>query len=110
MGKVSKDRGKLAERRIAKKLGTDRTPYSGAGKEKGDVSHPQYIVEVKTTGQESLTLRREWLTKVAKEALAAGKEMVLIFRFVGDTRDYAIIPMDKVPGLMPEGADDDCNC
>lgn len=95
-------RGADAERRIAKILGSERVPYSGAGTEKGDVRHVQYVVEVKVTAARVLGLKKDWLDKVCKQAADAGKKPVLVFRFLGDTRDWAIVPIGDVPGLVPE--------
>lgn len=94
-------RGKDAELRIAKRLGTARVPYSGSGTEKGDVRHDHYLVEVKVTAARVLGLRKDWLDKVVKQATEARKVPILVFRFLGDHRDYAILRLEDVPGLVP---------
>lgn len=105
MTQLGRQRGKAAERRIARLVGGERVPYSGAGTEKGDVRHPLYQIEVKARGASQLALKREWLDKLALEAASVGKRPVLVFRFVGDTRDWAVLPIGDVPGLVaPTGS------
>lgn len=88
--KRAKDRGTYAERKVAEKLGGRRVYKSGASIfEKGDVrvDDLKLFVEVKYTGvrqgqgEDSVTVRREWVEKTILDAQAAGCLPVVALRF-----------------------------
>jgi hypothetical protein len=101
--RLNKQRAKAMERRIAKYLGGDRTPQSGAGSSKGDVTvlfanRPgRYLIECKLTEQfksdePNITLSKIWLSKIQAEA----KQMnalfgLLVFRYHFRQTDYVLI-------------------
>ena len=101
--RLNKQRAKAMERRVAKYLGGDRTPQSGAGNSKGDVTvlftnRPgRYLIECKLTEQfkneePNITLSKIWLSKIQAEA----KQMnalfgILLFRYHFRQTDYVLI-------------------
>lgn len=101
--RLNKQRAKAMERRIAKYLGGDRTPQSGAGSSKGDVTvlfanRPgRYLIECKLTEQfradePSITLSKIWLTKIQAEAQQMKALFgILIFRYHFRQHDYVLI-------------------
>lgn len=73
---------KKQERSFAKKTGGSRQPLSGARDEaKGDVKIDRadlaFLVDCKHTKHASVSLTEEWLLKITKEALAAGKHPLM---------------------------------
>lgn len=83
-GKIGKA-GRQSEKAVAKKLGGSLTPASGAGQSKGDIQLESFMIECKSTINDSIGLKREWLLKVAREALSAGKTPALSLTFTDDT-------------------------
>ena len=85
---------KKQEKRVAKDLNGKVNANSGAtGFYKGDVRTNHLLVECKTATKEvkSVSIKKEWLTKLAQEKFAMGKwHSVLAFDF-GDGEDYYII-------------------
>lgn len=75
--------GDLAERRAARRLGMMRHPASGAleGK-KGDMSNDDFVLESKSTVNESFSIKRAVLEKIDREASADGKKPGLLIQFV----------------------------
>jgi len=75
--------GLRAEKKLAKRIGGRLRPGSGAmAGAKGDISLPTTLVEVKTTTNDSISLKYEWLKKIGFEALDAGKSPALSIQFV----------------------------
>lgn len=65
--------GRRAERRVLRDLGARPVPASGAtDRAKGDGEHGEFLVEVKSTSQDSFRLTRELLGKVTGQARATG--------------------------------------
>lgn len=85
---------KKQEKRVAKNLGGKVNANSGAtGFYKGDVRTDYLLVECKTATKEvkSVSIKKEWLTKLNEERFAMGKQhSILAFDF-GDGEDYFII-------------------
>ena len=75
------------EARTAKTLKTSLTIGSGNKNQKGDsqdlglFGRRGRMVENKVTEKKQMAVKREWLEKLSKEALAAGKEPVFVFGF-----------------------------
>lgn len=65
-----KQASKKQEKRIAKKNGAKVTPASGALGLKGDVRNfkQKIVYEAKMTKKKQLSLKKEWLLKLKKEA------------------------------------------
>lgn len=76
--------GRKSEQKVAKRIGGKTTPASGAGGLKGDISLGSLMIECKSTTHDSISLQREWLLKVSREALASGKTPALHLAFTGD--------------------------
>ena len=87
---------KQQENYVAKKFGGSRVKNSGATAfQKGDVNLDQgFLIEckTKTTASDSISIKKEWLEKNAKEALFMGKKYsALAFNFGPDQPNYYII-------------------
>lgn len=78
------DAGRSSEKRLSRKLGGRQTAASGAGMEKGDIALGAFQIECKATRTDTLSIKREWLLKVAREALSAGKTPALTMTFTDD--------------------------
>lgn len=67
----SKKKSQKQERRLAKKLKDGRV-QAGSGSlwgAKGDVRTKIHLIELKRTDKLSISLKKEWLDKITKEAL-----------------------------------------
>lgn len=88
---------KKQENYVAKKFGGDRVKNSGATLfQKGDVNldEQSFLIEckTKTSPSESISIRKEWLEKNAKESLFMGKKYsALAFNFGPNEKNYYII-------------------
>lgn len=66
------------EERLAEVTGGRRVPGSGASLyARGDVKTAEYLIEAKQTKHASLRVTWEWLAKITRQALAAGKRPAL---------------------------------
>lgn len=84
IGKV----GRTAERRLAERVGGRQTVGSGnqVG-DKGDIRLQDVLIESKATEASSVSVKLEWLAKIAQEARAKGLTPALALQFVsGDGR------------------------
>lgn len=104
------------EKRIAKALGGKRQPGSGSSPyAKGDViqkspaghSLTKFLIECKQTKHKSLSIKGEWLTKISREAMAAGKEPALQFEIKGNEDtfvegDWIAVPLSVFKRLLEE--------
>ena len=88
---------KKQENYVAKKFGGDRVKNSGATPfQKGDVNldKQSFLIEckTKTSPSESISIKKEWLEKNAKESLFMGKKYsALAFNFGPNEKNYYII-------------------
>ena len=92
--------GRESERRIAKKLGAQLTPASGAvAGAKGDMKLPEFLLEAKSTKNATMSLEHGWLVKISTEALNVQKTPALSVSFVTPEGkatphgDWVLIPM-----------------
>ena len=77
--------GRLAEEKAARRLGARLTPASGAcDGAKGDMSTEDMLIENKATKNASMSLKLEWLQKIAHEAQGRGKQPALALQFVSE--------------------------
>lgn len=74
--------------------------------EKGDIKdsilHPECKERIGSTlksGEKSITLQREWLTKAKSECEGTEKFMCLPFRFKGDSNIYVIMDFNDLSDL-----------
>lgn len=83
--KSTRSVSKKMESRVAKALGGRRQPNSGATLfAKGDVIHPEFLIECKTsmTEKQSVSIKREWIDKLREEAFAVNRPYyALAFNF-----------------------------
>ena len=95
---------KKQESAVAKKFEGNCTSNSGATPyQPGDVYLDDYLVECKTrmTHSDSVTIKKEWLEKIRKEALFVGKpKEALFFNFGPDESNYVIIHEDIFKELI----------
>lgn len=87
------------EKRLESKYeGGQRSAASGAfWSRKGDVRSRYFLFEHKWTEKKSLSIKAEWLIKVAKEAIMESKIPVLAFHLCG--RNYVILSEDDFDEL-----------
>ena len=92
------------EKQVASKFDGSRTLNSGATPyQPGDVYLDEYLVECKTkmTHSDSITIKKEWLERIKKEALFVGKpKEALFFNFGPDESNYVIIHEDIFKELV----------
>jgi len=82
------------EKRVAKEIGAVRTANSGATMfSKGDLLSEKFIIECKTKTKEcdSISIKKEWLTKGEREALFMGKQYFALAFDFGDGDTHYII-------------------
>ena len=104
--KSVKKKSMINEKKLAKKLGGRTQPASGAvDGYKGDIKTKDYLYDDKMTKHMSTSLKYEDLQKIAKEALDAEKEPVLILTFDSVKRgnkNFAVIPLELWQELTGE--------
>ena len=92
------------EKQVASKFDGSRTLNSGATPyQPGDVCLDEYLVECKTkmTHSNSITIKKEWLEKIKKEALFVGKpKEALFFNFGPGESNYVIVHEDIFKELV----------
>ena len=75
-------RAKKQEKEIAKKIGGNLTPASGAGQIKGDVRLKNIArIECKTTKNKSFSVTLEMLRKIEDAAAMAGELPIIVVEF-----------------------------
>lgn len=82
---------------MAKLLNGQRVPNSGATVYKpGDVSGDSILIECKTltTPQKTQTLKKEWFTKIEKEAFESGKYVSAVAFDFGQGTNYIAVRED----------------
>lgn len=82
------DTGRMSEKKVARSLGGRLTPASGAmDGAKGDIVLEDFLIEAKSTVNESVSIKYSWLGKICTEAMMDTKKPALSVRFVtGDGR------------------------
>jgi len=93
-------------------LGGRGRPASGAlVGAKGDIALEQFLMEAKSSTRESMTLKLDWLCKIAREARSEGKKAALTISFVtedGRARldgDWVLLPLHVFEELLTDGED-----
>ena len=81
---TKQDIGRLAESKLAKRLGGRCTVLSGGGniQDKGDISTNERLIEVKSTTRNSIKIPLDWLRKITAEANDVAKTPALAVQFV----------------------------
>lgn len=94
------------ETNVAKKLGGKVQPNSGATMfAKGDLVLDDWLIECKTKVSESqsMSIKKEWLTKNAEEAFSMGKQhSALVFNFGEEhyPQNYVILTIEEFGRLL----------
>ena len=74
----------------------------------GDIVDDILLLEAKernqitTTGEKYITIKKEWLEKIIKEAASSNKYPGLVFRFKGDDNSYSIIEFNDFCQIIHE--------
>lgn len=108
--KKTNDHVKKSIERAYKKRATNLTPNSGAGSVKGDALSYDLMQEMKERnhelkgGNKSISIQKEWLEKLEREAYQAGKPYyILPFTFGEDEKKiYTILDYDVVMGIYAD--------
>ena len=98
-------RSRKHEERIAEKLGGKRLPASGALRpsyrkaetECGDITSKDFFIEHKRTVKQSISIKKDWLSKVTDGANRHQKEPALVVTFeekMKPPEDWVMIPME----------------
>jgi len=75
--------GRIAEKSLAKRLGGSLTPGSGGlDGAKGDVKVGDFLMENKTSTNDSFSVKKDHLYKIYQEALEVSKTPALSVQFV----------------------------
>lgn len=114
------------EERLAKKLGGRTQSGSGAARSpvrggpyvrqrrgsvkdgRGDVDAGPLKIEAKSTAAKSVSLKRAWCAKVAREAQIAGMTPAIAWSFVdgiaepGEVRDWVAVPAEWLAAAMAQ--------
>jgi hypothetical protein len=106
---AGEDRSKEQEIRVARRLGGRRNKASGAcAMSKGDVFVKErgWLAEAKTTGKKSMSVKRDWLVKISREASAEKLVPALVVSFedvpVDVDRDWVMLPIRELLRLLGE--------
>ena len=91
--------GRKSEKRLARELGAELRPASGALGDKGDMALAEFLLEAKSTTQASMALKFAWLVKIATEARQEGKIPALAVSYV-DAQGASVIDGDWI--LVPK--------
>ena len=105
------DTGRAAETRLAKSIGAQLRPASGAMEGvKGDMTLSGVLFEAKSTTGRSISVKHEWLGKIAKEARDQNMKPALTLSFTnGNGRpvpsgEWVCVPLkDYLDLLTPTG-------
>jgi len=95
--------GRASETSLTKKIGGRQTPGSGAVKGcKGDIQIGSFLLEAKSTTNDSFSLKREMLMKIAGEAIQQNKHPALTVSFVNESgkpktgeSEWVLIPLKQ---------------
>lgn len=108
-GKYNKS--KKHEQRLGDRLGGKRLPRSGGlawskwdkTTANADIKTPEFMFEHKRTIAESMSVKKEWLLKVAEGARRSGKDPGLIVTFEQAPEkpiEWVMIPLDVLERLL----------
>lgn len=79
------DAGRLSETRLAKDIGAQLRPASGAVEGiKGDMITKTHLIEAKSTTGRSISVQHAWLGKITKEARDQNKRPALALSFTNE--------------------------
>lgn len=92
------NRGQQTERNILKKIGARRQPGSGAiSGFPNDGTKGRWLIEVKSTEKNSLSVKRRWTEDLEENALTRGKvpALILVFNRRGVSSHYDFRPLQE---------------
>lgn len=99
--------GRRSEKKVAKSLHAQLKPASGAmAGAKGDMATKDFLIEAKSTTNDSISIKHDWLGKISQEAMMEGRDPALSVRFTrADGRainygDWMMIPRELFEELM----------
>lgn len=109
LGRVetNRDRSARHEKRTAKELGGITIAGSGAflGK-KGDIAAGDFLIEKKQTNKGSISITRDHLSKITREAHAVSRKPAMNYEFetivAGTENNWVLIPLSVFKELMNE--------
>jgi len=98
-------KSKKQERSLAARLGGRTQKGSGSCRfHKGDVKTVELLLEAKQTSKESLSVKKAWLEKISREAMAYNKVPALAFGFTDIAKlvekDWIAVPASFFAELM----------
>lgn len=73
--------GQQSEKKLAKRIGAQEVPGSGAGRVKGDLKKDDFLIEAKSTVKGSFSVRLDVLRKIASEAQLTDRNPAFAFTF-----------------------------
>lgn len=101
--KSTRDASSTQEHQVADGMGIRVQPNSGASAfQKGDLKGDHILLECKTLmkPQKTVTIRKEWLTKIKEEQFQMRRELSgLVFDF-GDGDNYVILTLNDFKELF----------
>jgi hypothetical protein len=107
------------ENRVAQRLGGQRLRRSGGSRwskddkntDDGDIGTPEFHIEQKSTEKKSMSIKREWLTKVREGARKFGKDPAVVITFTDENspskkpEDWICVPLEVAQRVL--GYEDD---
>lgn len=101
--KTTREASSSQEKKVSNELGVYQQVNSGATPfQKGDLKGDHILLECKTLmkPQKTVTIRKEWLTKIKEEQFQMRRELSgLVFDF-GDGDNYVILTLDDFKELF----------
>lgn len=99
--------GRRSEERLSDRIGARLTPASGAtAHSKADMTLGELLIEAKSTIHRSLVLKLDWLIKLKMEAMAVGKEGVLVVAFTDSKgkpdSEWVVLPLERFMEMRDE--------
>jgi len=92
--------GRRGEKNLRKVTGCILTPGSGAGRIKGDgLLGFEWMLEKKSTAGKTITVRRDDIEKLVKQAWDANREPVFVLEFETmkfASQQWAMIPLERL--------------
>jgi len=104
---VAKNRSKVQESEIAKRINAKTTKASGSKDEKGDVRLRKVLrLEAKTTTKKSFSITQDMLDKIEDAALGSGELPVIEVEFLNEKgrpfRSVCVVPTYVLDMIMAE--------
>lgn len=89
--RTTRHQSKEQEKRVASQTGAKLQPGSGSFfGAKGDLTSEAFLIECKTTDNQSISLKRGYLDKISAQAFAVGKEPAMVLSMAGNFSGYDV--------------------